>query len=61
LPSEPRILVRSLAEEDGVEWELLEDLEEEEEEEEEGFEVEEEGLEEEEHLDCCVLEEAFPF
>jgi len=43
--------VRSLAEEDGVERELLlEDLEVEEEV--EGFEVEEEGLEEEEDLDC---------
>ena len=43
--------MRSLAEEDGVERELLlEDLEVEEEV--EGFEVEEEGLEEEEDLDC---------
>ena len=51
--------MRSLVEEDRVEQELLEDLKVEEEE--EGLEVEEEGLEEEEDLDCCILEEAFPF
>ena len=53
--------MRSLVEEvEGVEQELLEGLEVEVEEV-EGFGVEEEGLEEEEDLDCCVLEEALPF
>ena len=42
-----------------MERELLEDLEVEVEV--EGFGVEEEGLEEEEDFDCCILEEVFPF
>ena len=53
--------MRSLVEEvEGVKQELLEGLEVEEEEV-EGFGVEEEGFEEEEDLDCCVLEEALLF